>query len=179
MHREFTIKPLTPGLLDKAYPLAQALDIEDLARWRAFVGSRAAAAAGESGDTGAIAAETPNGCLCGLLLYRVDHGESGGPTLVCDPFVVADMPRYATPTRALLEAADRIAVERGCTWVRVVLPAAGTLPDADGSGCEAALFRAGYALESLSFRRRRALPESKARPPTVLKPNCKPRLNAR
>jgi len=62
-----------------------------------------------------------------------------------------------------------------------VLPAMGDPLEAEGAGCEAALFRAGYALESLNFRRRRALPIA-ARPrgapgPTIAR--CKPRVNAR
>jgi hypothetical protein len=176
MHREFAVTPLTSALAQKTFPFAQALGLADLASWRAFVASYAAR--GE-GDTGAIAAENPHGYVCGLLFYQVNRHNQEGAALVCDPFVVADAPRYETPIRALLEAADRIALERKCKWVRVVLPATGDPLSAEGSGCEAALFRAGYALESLSFRRRRSLPGRGTRRPIHAKQNCRPRTSVR
>lgn len=176
MHLEFATRPLTPALVDKSYPFAPALGIGDLASWRAFVASYTAAA---SPDSGVIAAENPHGYVSGLLFYQVNRHNQDGAALVCDPFVVADLPRYATPVRALLGAADRIALERGCKWVRVVLPATGDPLNDEASGCEAALFRAGYALESLSFRRRRSLPAGKPRPPAHAKHPCRPRPSAR
>jgi hypothetical protein len=170
MHREFTIKSLTAALVEKSFPFAHALGIGDLAGWRAFVASY-----GGSPDSGVIAAENQHGYVAGVLFYQVNRHDQGGAALVCDPFVVSDLPRYATPVRALLEAADKIALGRGCKWVRVVLPATGDPLNAEASGCEAALFRAGYALESLSFRRRRSLPAGKMRPPARAKHPCRPR----
>jgi hypothetical protein len=174
MHRDFTIKPLTDTLVQKSFPFAQALGIGDLDRWRALVASY-----GGSPDQGAIAAENQHGYVAGLLFYQVNRHDQNGAALVCDPFVVSDLPRYATPVKALLEAADGIALERGCKWVRVVLPATGDPLNAEAAGCEAALFRAGYALESLSFRRRRALPAGKMRPSVHAKHPCRPRTSAR
>lgn len=176
MHREFAIKPLTPALIQKSFPFAQALGIGDLDRWRAFVSSYTASG---SSDQGVIAAENQHGYVAGLLFYQVNRHDQGGAALVCDPFVVSDLPRYATPVKALLEAADEIALERGCKWVRVVLPATGDPLNAECSGCEAALFRAGYALESLSFRRRRSLPAGKMHAPARAKHPCRPRTSAR
>lgn len=176
MHRVFTIKPLTSDLVQKAFPFAQVLGFADLAAWRAFVESYTASTAR---DSGVIAAENPHGYVSGLLFYQVNRHKQAGAALVCDPFVVADLPRSATPVRALLEAADRIALERGCKWVRIVLPATGDPLNAEGSGCEAALFRAGYALESLSFRRRRSLPARTMHAPAHAKHPCRPRTNAR
>lgn len=174
MHREFTIKPLTDALVQKSFPFAHALGIGDLDRWRAFVASY-----GGSPDSGVIAAENQHSYVAGVLFYQVNRHDQAGTALVCDPFVVSDLPRYATPVRALLEAADKIALERGCKWVRVVLPATGDPLNTEASGCEAALFRAGYALESLSFRRRRSLPADKMRPPAHAKHPCRPRTSAR
>jgi hypothetical protein len=176
MHLAFTTRPLTSALIDKAYPFAPALGLGDLESWRAFVKSYTAAG---TPDAGVIAAENPHGYVCGLLFYQVNRHNKEGAALVCDPFVVADSPRYATPVRALLEAADNMALERGCKWVRVVLPATGDPLNTEASGCEAALFRAGYALESLSFRRRRSLPVGKMRPPAHAKHPCRPRTSAR
>lgn len=176
MHREFTIKPLAPALVEKTFPFAHALGIGDLARWRAFVASYTN---GGAPDSGVIAAENRHGYVAGVLFYQVNRHDQGGAALVCDPFVVADVPRYATPVKALLEAADKIALECGCKWVRVVLPATGDPLNAEASGCEAALFRAGYALESLSFRRRRSLPAGNMHPPARPKHPCRPRTSAR
>jgi hypothetical protein len=158
MHRDFVIKPLRDRLIEKAYPFAAVLGLHDPKRWRAFVQSYNA-----SGGSGAIVAENSHGYVCGVLFYQVNRHDKDGAALVCDPFLVADLPRYETPVRALLEAADRIAVDLRCKWVRVVLPASGDPLNAEGIGCEGALFRAGYALESLSFRRRRALPVERER----------------
>jgi hypothetical protein len=176
MHRDFTIRPLSRALVDKTYPFAQALGLGDIAAWRAFVESYSRNGAA---DSGVIAAENLHGYVCGLLFYQVNRHNQEGAALVCDPFVVADLPRTETPLRALLEAADEMALARGCKWVRVVLPATGDPLNAEGSGCEAALFRAGYALESLSFRRRRSLPAVKMRPPAHANHPCRPRTSAR
>jgi hypothetical protein len=159
MHREFTIRPLTGALVEKSYPFAAALNVRDLASWRRFVEGYTGTG---SPDSGVIGADTRHGYLAGVLFYRVDRRNQDGAALVCDPFVVADLPRYAAPVRALLAAADRIAADRGCKWVRVVLPATGDPLNAEPLGCEGALFRAGFALESLSFRRRRVPPVHRA-----------------
>jgi hypothetical protein len=184
MHLAFTVKPLAGPLVEKAYPFAPALGLRDLASWRAFVESFGPPGGG--GDSGVIAAEDPRGYVAGVLFYQANRHNKEGASLVCDPFLVADLPRYETPVRALLEAADRVALRLDCKWVRVVLPASGDPLEAEGAGCEAALFRAGYALESLSFRRRRALPVATRRPkvgpprtPGLPKAICKPRFNAR
>jgi hypothetical protein len=170
MQSSFAIRPLIGALVEKSYPFAAALSIRDLASWRRFI---AGYAENRSADSGVIAADTPHGYLAGVLFYRVDRHNQDGAALVCDPFVVADLPRYATPVRALLAAADRIAADRGCKWVRVVLPATGDPLEAEPAGCEGALFRAGFALESLSFRRRRALPVRRASAPTHALPSLK------
>ena len=160
MHLHFTVKPLAGPLVDKAYPFAAALGLRDLDSWRAFVASYSA---GAKSGSGAIVAENPLGYVCGVLFHQVNRHRKDGTALVCDPFLVAAAPRYETPVRTLLEAADEIAVDHDCKWVRVVLPATGDPLEAEGMGCEGALFRAGYALENLSFRRRRALPVRKGR----------------
>ncbi len=139
MHRDYAIRPVTGALVEKSFPFAHALGIGDLERWRAFVASYA----GGAPDSGAIAAENQRGYVAGLLFYHVNRHDQGGAALVCDPFVAADLPRSVTPVKALLEAADEIALARGCKWVRVVLPANGDPLATDGAGCESALFRAG------------------------------------
>lgn len=181
MQHHFTTKPLTSQLVQRTYPFAQALGLQDLAGWRNFVESFASGEARAAGDgaldSGAIVAENPHGYVCGVLFYQVNRHNKDGASLVCDPFLVADLPRYETPIRTLLQAADRIAVDRSCRWVRIVLPANGDPLSADAVGCESALFRAGYALESVSFRRRRALPVRPVRSAPESKENCKPRTN--
>jgi len=176
MHREFTVKPLAGRLVQKAYPFAPALGLHDPESWRAFVESYSV---GGGSNSGVVVTESPHGYVCGVLFYQVNRHNKDGASLVCDPFLAADLPRYETPVRALLEAADRIAVDQGCKWVRVVLPASGDPLDAEGAGCEGALFRAGYALESLSFRRRRALPMRRTRTAPELTASGKTRTLAR
>src|SRR5688572_26266748 len=148
MQSNFTIKSVTGELVEKSYPFAAALGITDLASWRRFV---AGYESGGSPESGVICANTPNDYLAGILFYRVSRYNQNGDALNCDPFVVTDLPRYATPVRALLGAADQIATDRGCKWVRVVLPVNGDPLHAEPMGCEGALFRAGYALESVCF----------------------------
>jgi hypothetical protein len=168
MQIDFTIRPATKRLIRRSFPFGQSLGIADIREWERFVAryARPGTAAKGGGDSGVIAAENPLGYVCGLLFYRVDRHRQNGVSLICDPFLVADMPRYETPARALLDAADGIAIDRGCRWVCVVLPAGevaagGDLAGAEDAGCKAALRRAGYAPESVSFRRRRALPTRK------------------
>lgn len=158
MHHNFSIKPLTSQLVRKAYPFGQALGLDDFPSWRDYVKSHTR---GGKRESGGIVAEGPHGYVCGLLFYRVDRHNKKGATLVCDPFMAADLPRRETPVKALLEAADGIAQDLDCRWVRIVVPANGDPLGPEGTGCEASLFRAGYALENLSFRRRpRRLPAS-------------------
>lgn len=176
MHREFTIKQLREPLIAKSFPFAQVLGLSDLASWRKFVRRHEKGKAGA--ESGVIVAENAQGYVAGLLFYQVKREGVDGASLFCDPFLVADLPRFETPVRALLEAADRIAVEHGCKWVRIVLPATGETLGPEGASCHAALFRAGYALESMSFRRRRSLPVGDLRPPGSKYP-CRPRTFAR
>lgn len=170
MQSDFTIRPLTGALVEKSFPFAAALGVRDLAGWRRFITSYTDAG---SRDTGAIGADTAHGYLAGILFYRVNRHNQDGAALECDPFVVADLPRYAAPLRALLGAADRIAAERGCKWVRIVIPATGDPFNAEPAGCEGALFRAGFALENLSFRRRPELPVRRASLPPRIAVNLK------
>jgi hypothetical protein len=138
-----------------AYPFASALGLDDPESWREFVaGFTAQTGAG----SGAVAAQDASGYVCGVLFHHVNRHRKGSAALICDPFLVAEMPGCESPVRALLGAADRIAVEHSCKWVRVVLPATGDPLDGGGRGCGPALLRAGFALENMSFRRRRALP---------------------
>ena len=122
MHRDFTIRPLSKTLVGKSFPFGQVLGFSDFAAWRTFIESYTR---NGTPDSGVIAAENPRGYISGLLFYQANRHNQDGAALVCDPFVVADLPRTATPLRALLDAADTIALERGCKWVRVVLPTTG------------------------------------------------------
>lgn len=149
------IKPLADRLVRMAYPFASALGLDDPESWHEFV---AGFAAGAAAGSGAVAAQDASGYVSGVLFHHVNRHRKGSAALICDPFLVAEMPGCESPVRALLAAADRIAVEHGCKWVRVVLPATGEPLESGGRGCGPALLRAGFALETMSFRRRRALP---------------------
>ena len=157
----FAVRRLDPAQIDRAFPLAQAIGLHDLAAWRDFV-TEFTREADDRGalvdrDTGIVVAEDPRGTACGMFCYRVDRYPVDGAHLVCDPFVVADLPRYTRPLQALLDEAERIAARTGCDWIRIVLPANGDPLSVNERGCEAALFRANFALENLSFRKHRAM----------------------
>jgi len=155
MHRNFDVKPLADRLVQRAYPFASTLGLDDPESWRDFV--RGFATAADAGS-GALAAQNSDGYVCGVLFHHVNRHRKGAAVLVCDPFLVAELPGCETPVRALLAAADRIAVEHRCKWVRVVVPATDEPLDGGGRGCGPAILRSGFALENMSFRRRRALP---------------------
>jgi hypothetical protein len=155
MPRRIDIKPLAGPLVRMAYPFASTLGLDDPESWRDFVASFTA---GAKAGSGAIAAQDASGYVRGVLFHQTNRHRARAPALVCDPMLVAELPGSENLVRALLAAADRIAVEQGCKWVRVVLPASGDPLDEAGRGCGQAVLRAGFALEGVSFRRRRALP---------------------
>jgi len=161
MNDEFSIERLTSQLVRTAYPLAQALGFADFEAWRKFVDRHCSESPGEAGG---LAVRSPHGYLCGLLLYRVDRRSEEGATLACDKLVATDMPGRRKPILALLDAADRIANETGCRWIRVAIPADGDPFAAQPTGSEGTLIRAGYALEGLSFRRRATRPPKHGAP---------------
>lgn len=165
MHGTIVVRPLIGGLVQRAYPFAAALGLDDAASWREFVDGFSA---GAPDGTGAIAAQDASGYVCGVLFHHINRHRRRAAALICDPFLVAELPGCESPVRALLAAADRIAMEQGCKWVRVVLPASDDPLDGDGRGCGPALLRAGFALEGVSFRRRRALPVRAAHAPSAL-----------
>lgn len=151
MKPELSIEPLTDHLVQMAYPLAQGLDLVDVETWRTFVDRHRNDPAG---DAGGLVARSVQGYLCGLLLYRIDRRNKNGATLVCEHVVAADLPGRQKPMDALIDAAERIARRSACRWICVALPADGDPFATEATGCQASLFRAGYALEALSFRRR-------------------------
>lgn len=153
--RRIAIKPLVGPLVRLAYPFASALGLDDPESWRDFVASFTA---GAKAGSGAIAAQDDGGYVCGVLFHQANRHRARAPSLVCDPLLVAELPGSESLVRALLAAADRIAVEHGCKWVRVVLPASSDPLEEAGRGCGQAILKAGFALEGVSFRRRRALP---------------------
>lgn len=160
----FLVKPLDASAVAKTYPLAQALGIAEFERWRDFVIEHASGAVdeGEAGFGGAVA-EDARGYAAGLFCYRIDRRALGGASFVCDPFLVADLPRYDAPALALLAEAERLAERGECRWLRVVLPANGDPLAGRDYGCESMLFRSGFALETVSFRSRRPIGQGAAR----------------
>jgi hypothetical protein len=155
----FSVRPLDAEAAAKTYPLAQALGIAEFDRWRAFVIEHASGAEEGEGEAeyGGIVAEDARGYAAGLFCYRIDRRALSGAALVCDPFLVADLPRYDAPALALLAEAERLAERGECRWLRVVLPAAGDPLAGRDYGCEAMLVRSGFALETVSFRSRRPI----------------------
>lgn len=153
----FSVRPLDADAAAKTYPLAQALGIADFDRWRAFVIEHAAGAEDGEVEFGGALAEDARGYAAGLFCYRIDRRTLTGASLVCDPFLVADLPRYDAPALVLLAEAERLAERADCRWLRVVLPASGDPLAGRDYGCEAMLVRSGFALETVSFRSRRPI----------------------
>lgn len=152
-----TIVPIDGLLLLRAFPLGQALGVRTLAEWRLFVEGFTSPPCAER-RTGMVVATDQQGYVCGLAGFRVDMHSCDGPTLVCEPFLVADLPRYAPPLRALLSEIDRIALRLDCKTVRIVMSANGEPLSSNALSDDAALLRSGFALEAVRFRRR-ARPE--------------------
>jgi len=148
-----TVRPIDGAAAIRAFPLGQALGARTLADWQRFVALFTSPTCADC-NTGMLVAVDAQGYICGLAGYRVDMHFSDGPTLVCEPFIVADLPRYVPPLRALLAETDRIAIRLNCKTVRIVMAANGEPLSADAMSGDAALLRSGFALEAVRLRRR-------------------------
>jgi hypothetical protein len=146
----FAAKPLDPALLPKTFPFAQALGFPDFQSWKTYLGRFA----GGKGGTGVVVAVDRQGYVSGLFCYRVVNGETDSSLLLCDPFLVTDLPRYDPPTQTLLENAERLAAGHGCAWIEIVLPAPCAVSKLRREGCAGALSRQGFAPQSLTWRKR-------------------------
>ncbi len=156
MQSDFTIRSLNALLIRRTFPFANAFGVENFSDWE-HLATRLNGVPPKPERSGVIVAEGPNGIVAGLLAYRVDEAAIQGPILVCDPFWVCNLPRQATPLNALLAEAERISWRCGTRAISIALTANGDPIGSEPTGCEAALFRAGFALDRVAFRKRNAI----------------------
>ncbi len=151
MERQFNARALELADADRTFPLAATLGFTALAPWRAFLDTFVAKTASVRGGIALV--EDSRGYVAGFFCYRADDTAADGHCLVCDPFIAAEWPRYATSVRALVAEAERLAREMACPWIRVALDVAGQPLWVEPSGRVAALFRTGFALYDVVFRK--------------------------
>jgi hypothetical protein len=89
-----------------------------------------------------------------LFCWLVSAEPGGDRVLACDPFLLADLPRYATPGESLFAYMERLALAHRCDWIEIVTPAEGDRPDYSRERCAATLSRRGFAPEQVTWRKR-------------------------
>lgn len=153
MQPDFATRAFNTALVRRTFPFARAFGVASLGEWQRLA-ERLMGKPPNTARHGAIVAEDPNGVVAGLFAYRLDETAIDGPALVCDPFWVSDLPRYAPPLNALLAEAERLSWRCGGRSILIALAAHGEPAGAEPTGCEAVLVRAGYALDRVAFLKR-------------------------
>jgi hypothetical protein len=120
MSTSFHAVVLSDDLVPQALPLIRATwPSVNLTAWRNFVQAFAGPAAPQG--SGVLGLCDQAGCLCGVLAYRLDQNLEGCPVLAVHLFTAADLANSKRTLRALLEAAERRALELGCTGLQIRL----------------------------------------------------------
>jgi hypothetical protein len=120
MTTSFDLITLSDDLVPQALPLIRATwPSVDLSSWRNFVQAFTGSAA--SPGSGVIGLRDQAGCLCGVLAYRPDWDLQAHPILAVHLFTAADLANTPRLVKALLNAAERRALELGCTGVEIRL----------------------------------------------------------
>ena len=113
------IAALSGDSIPQAFPLVQATcPGVDLAFWRAFVEFFCDRS---STDRGVLAAFSSAGYIGGVLAYRIDRDLRAGLVLDVQLFTPVDLLNSPRMVRALLDAAERRAIELGCAGLRIRL----------------------------------------------------------
>ena len=111
---------LSDDLVPQALPLIRATwPTVNLASWRNFVQAFAGPAAPQG--SGVLGLRDQAGCLCGILAYRLDRELQACPILAVHLFTAADLANSRRTLRALLDAAERRALELGCKGLEIRL----------------------------------------------------------
>lgn len=107
------IRPLTGEHVSAAYPLAHlyapGLGLE---QWRAQVESA-------NGQGGGLLAQSMNGSVVGLCLYRIVWTLKAGRTLITDDLIVAGMPGQRKLSELLVRGIEQTAAERDCGAIQI------------------------------------------------------------
>lgn len=123
--RSFLIRPLTPDLIERAFPVVQsALPELSLDRWRAYAERIA-----EDPSGGITVALDEQGYVAGLFAFHALPDLRNGLVLVVRDLIAVDLVNPDPVTAALLGAIDSTAAQRGCALVVMSAPAdAASLP---------------------------------------------------
>lgn len=116
---QFYVDALTPVQADCAYPLIRAVAPEvSLEGWQDYVQRRY-----RSG--GLLALWDTRGGIVGVLSYRLGERMRHGLVLALDDFVTFELSQSAPGRAALLEAAEKLGRDLGCTGLELRIGAKG------------------------------------------------------
>jgi hypothetical protein len=119
MLQAFTVRALTPDAIPQALPLLRATWPEvELPGWSRFVDAFRNDLYVQAEIT---AMSDSQGALCGLFTSRVEHDLQDGRTLAISLFTAMDVGNSLAPVKALLEAAEAMARNRGCSGLEIRL----------------------------------------------------------
>ncbi|WP_246450353.1 hypothetical protein [Sphingomonas rhizophila] len=127
---QFYVDAVTPAQADSAYPLIRAVAPEvTLEGWKDYVQRRY-----RSG--GLLGLWDNRGGIVGVLSYRLGERMRHGLVLALDDFVTFELSQAAPGRAALLEAAEKLGRDLGCTGLELRIGAKGladpTAPRAKG-----------------------------------------------
>lgn len=115
----FYVGALTPAQAAGAYPLVRAIAPEvTLEGWRDYVQRRYRAG-------GLLGLRDENDCIVGVLSYRLGERMRHGLVLALDDFVTFELSQAAPGRAALLEAAEKLGRDLGCTGLELRVSARG------------------------------------------------------
>lgn len=139
----FYVDALTPVQADGGYPLVRSIAPEvTLEAWRDYVQRRY-----RSG--GLLGLKDENDCIIGLLSYRLGERMRHGLVLTLDDFVTFELSQAAPGRAALLEAAEKLGRDLGCTGLELRVGSRGL---ADEQSSKARGWTAlGLALDAVIF----------------------------
>jgi len=119
----FYVEALTPAQSDGAFPLVRAIAPEvTLDEWRDYVQRRYRAG-------GLLGLKDENDGIIGVLSYRLGERMRHGLVLALDDFVTFELSQAAPGRAALLEAAEKLGRDLGCTGLELRLGSRGLADD--------------------------------------------------
>lgn len=122
----FYVDALTPAQADGAYPLIRAIAPDvTIEGWRDYVQRRYRAG-------GLLGLKDEQGGIIGVLSYRLGERMRHGLVLALDDFVTFELSQSAPGRVALLEAAEKLGRDLGCTGLELRVGARG-IADSDSS----------------------------------------------
>lgn len=140
---QFYVDAVTPAQADDAYPLIRAIAPEvTVEGWRDYVQRRY-----RMGGLLGLHSETDG--IVGLLSYRLGERMRHGLVLALDDFVTFELSQAAPGRKALLAAAERLALDLGCTGLELRLAARG-FAETDGARAQG-WTSLGLSLDSVIF----------------------------